>query len=529
MNDIIENKLTQFLAKMKVPFENFNVNDPESLLKENEIVDFLQSAVKNPAEINEIITVILNHMEEFDDFRKNVTYYILGALVEFGGDPSICVESTVDRLKKSLENILSGTASDQVLSSINFVVPPVVAMLSRDIETRKKFQQDPAMIKLCGLISQKLPSLNYVFRLLSLTDDFDMLIIHPRLKKGMRIKAIAVQNNFHLITLLQGLILEYKAEDFGVSGAEQNDEAIKAALNINAETDKDILDKDIFNYYIWSALGMDKQVSVDSPFEMSFFGEMPAMSTPMIDGQAVVLLSDVSDHPRQWNTTYFSPIHESLKSNIAIVEDLSEEAVEAILDRIIEVKKYLSDKYYLEIELESFFNKISKINWFSNCGKKMGSDANQPGFISKLFSKKQDNKDNKDDKDKDKISYEYVSDLNSALKKASEDTWKGMKLNIRNGVSQLIFSSENFANWNEIAIRTKSYVTENVTPVIKQFIEKNKLDETLLHEIEWDIFTAAIEYFYVPDRSNCFYMELLKVYGNGNYPCGWSEGKMFVY
>ena len=108
-------------------------------------------------------------------------------------------------------------------------------------------------------------------------------------------------------------------------------------------------------------------------------------------------------------------------------------------------------------------------------------------------------------------------------------------INCGNTLNQNIkFNIVYVPNWNVIAEKGKTFLNNNVIPKINEYKDNNNMDKTFVDCIEWDLLGAIMEASY----SNCknrpeFFLELLKVYEAGNFPCGWigewPEGKLIVY
>ncbi|MNJ66874.1 hypothetical protein D3C77_629940 [compost metagenome] len=76
-------------------------------------------------------------------------------------------------------------------------------------------------------------------------------------------------------------------------------------------------------------------------------------------------------------------------------------------------------------------------------------------------------------------------------------------------------------------------IDAEVVPQISDYLQEHQLPAGIMDNVKWDILNAIMEYNYQHEREPFFFMELLKVYESGNYPCGWKGswlgGKLVVY
>lgn len=162
------------------------------------------------------------------------------------------------------------------------------------------------------------------------------------------------------------------------------------------------------------------------------------------------------------------------------------------------------------MNIDELFDKILSINWFSNCGNTLNQNI--------------------------KFNIVYVPNWNECKKYYSDISWEDTTLEARNRLTEFLYNKypKDYENWNVIAEKGKTFLNNNVIPKINEYKDNNNMDKTFVDCIEWDLLGAIMEASY----SNCknrpeFFLELLKVYEAGNFPCGWigewPEGKLIVY
>ncbi len=81
-------------------------------------------------------------------------------------------------------------------------------------------------------------------------------------------------------------------------------------------------------------------------------------------------------------------------------------------------------------------------------------------------------------------------------------------------------------------------VKKNILPEIKENIMDNannfKLNASeIISQIEWDMLMIIMSYTYYDYMKPTFYEKILKIYENGNIPCGWKgtypNSKIIIY
>ncbi|GAA0086307.1 hypothetical protein UT300007_27460 [Clostridium sp. CTA-7] len=156
-------------------------------------------------------------------------------------------------------------------------------------------------------------------------------------------------------------------------------------------------------------------------------------------------------------------------------------------------------------------NRIKRIKWFENCSSKLE--------IPLIYDKS------------------YAKDVKSVIKHVSSTRWENIGIEEKNRLTSYLF--KNYPDkyhqvWNNIVKDIK----ENILPEIKENIINNtnefKLNESeIITQIEWDMLMIIMAYTYYDYMEPIFYGEILKIYENGNIPCGWKgvypNGKIIIY
>ncbi|MFF2484304.1 hypothetical protein [Paenibacillus sp. NPDC058071] len=156
-----------------------------------------------------------------------------------------------------------------------------------------------------------------------------------------------------------------------------------------------------------------------------------------------------------------------------------------------------------------FVERISKINWFSNCGNALEYS----------------------------IQFEVVNESNwkRATKHSQSRNWEAITLEVGNQLTEFLSVKfpDKFRKWNQLVREGKEVIEQYVVPKINEYINQKELSPAILDHVKWDVISAIMEYNYKDEKDPIFFLELLKVYESGNFPCGWKgswpNGKLIVY
>ncbi|RUT70567.1 hypothetical protein D0817_08815 [Flavobacterium cupreum] len=147
---------------------------------------------------------------------------------------------------------------------------------------------------------------------------------------------------------------------------------------------------------------------------------------------------------------------------------------------------------------DSFFEKVNTIDWFFNCGKEF-SISNFP------------------------IKIKFLTSLDEMQENISSQNWEDFTLEAKNRLTVFLHrnNQNDYQDWNKIA----EIVKKNLKPteeIAEKFIEKNKLNKSIVDDVLWNIHGAAMEnhYFSMNKKIPVFFKYLLEIYSAGNIPCG---------
>lgn len=141
--------------------------------------------------------------------------------------------------------------------------------------------------------------------------------------------------------------------------------------------------------------------------------------------------------------------------------------------------------------------RISNVNWFSNRGREVEENITFP--------------------------IQYVESWEEAKESYLMPEWENITLEYQNELTSLLHRKyrSQYANWNSMAKEGRDFVERQVEPKISIFKEKYNLNQVFIDCVKWDMVNAIMESsFNIRETRVSFFIELLKVYESGNFPCG---------
>lgn len=159
---------------------------------------------------------------------------------------------------------------------------------------------------------------------------------------------------------------------------------------------------------------------------------------------------------------------------------------------------------------EEIIDRIRSIKWFQNCGSTVNNNV---GYKIK-----------------------YANTWESASDYFNHPTWEDTTLEARNELTSFLNKKyrNEYSKWNVLTREAKGFLEKEVMPEIVDFKEKNSLNETFVDCVKWDLLGAIMEqYFYKCKNRPTFFLHLLTIYEEGNFPCGWEgeypKGELVIY
>jgi tetratricopeptide (TPR) repeat protein len=269
-----------------------------------------------------------------------------GGLVEQGADAHVALDPVVTRLMEALRNAPSGergetedTGTGRIPGAAESEVSPdlevaastidnlclaAIAMLSRSAAARRAARANEALL---GLLREPATSgAVFLYDLLRALDDEELLVLHPGLWRGYRVRVGGVADNFQLHTLLADALIGDPGEGW-LPGVRPDRRVVAAARDQPLDPDASTA-RGVFNLVSWHGLQANGRISPE--YQHWIWGEGSPDEIPPFEGVRVILL-EPPPYVRAWNA---SRKFTGMQAYLTVVEVLDAEAVRSWLERM---------------------------------------------------------------------------------------------------------------------------------------------------------------------------------------------------
>ncbi len=297
--------------------------------------------------------------------RASLIASAAGALVEGGADPLIALDAVLARLKDTLPAALAfeeacraaaeadGTAISEnddsyietyapgvsaarpelgyAWGALDLLCPPALAMLSRSISGRQAARADGLLMERIARLAPLHGGAGWLATLLGVLDDEELLVLHPALGRGYRVRISGVADNFQLHTLLADALIG--DPDAGwLPGAPPDPRVAAAARDREVDPAAETA-TGAFTLVGWPGLRPDGTLEDEQEQENSSHwigSEGAPRDIPAFEGTRVVLLG-AAPYSRGWNAGRQFP---TMPAELRVVEVLDAATVQQWLQRI---------------------------------------------------------------------------------------------------------------------------------------------------------------------------------------------------
>jgi hypothetical protein len=330
------------------------------------VLDRLRMA--SAAEVNVALLRMTGLLSEADLLGAAAISIACGALVEdSGGDPLIPLQGVLTRVKEAIalaiplaaachraaesarEELEEGTSvvevfGPQVMNSmvenarawaaLDFMGPAAVALLSASAEARRIARQDTELVEEARQLAPDHEWARYIADLAQVLEGEELLVLHPGLRRGYRVRISGIADNFQLHTLLADALIGDPAE--GWLPGDRPDARVVAAAR-DREVDVAAADtQGSFTLMTWRGLQGDQSLSAETMRTDNWIehNATPA-DIPLFDGVRVVLLGP-PPYVRAWSS---GRRHVGMHGDLRVTRVLSKQEVDDYLQRIASVSQ----------------------------------------------------------------------------------------------------------------------------------------------------------------------------------------------
>ena len=294
--------------------------------------------------------------------RASLIASAAGVLVDAGADPLIALDAVLARLKDTLPAALAfeeacraaeadgkviGESDDNYIEryapvvsvarpelgyawgALDLLCPPALAMLSRAATARQAARADGLLMERIEKVAPLHGGVGWLATLLAVLDDEELLVLHPALGRGYRVRISGVADNFQLHTLLADALIG--DPDAGRLPGARPDPRVAAAARDREVDPAAETTTGAFNLVGWPGLRPDGALEDEQKDGSHWIrGEGAPGDIPAFEGTRVVLLGP-APYSRGWNAGRLFP---TMPADLRVVEVLNAAMVQQWLQRI---------------------------------------------------------------------------------------------------------------------------------------------------------------------------------------------------
>ncbi|WP_223652792.1 hypothetical protein [Hymenobacter psoromatis] len=303
--------------------------DAEELFDEPEINEVMRWANNQPLpEQEELLRALPKRLPALDPTKASVVLVLAGGLVENGASPHVLIAAGIAHLARLRALLAEGLALPP--AAWRFAIIGLMAMLCRSAEGRALFKQQTELLAWLEEEEETSSHFFYLLRIAEVSDEEVLWVVFPDYGTGLELSALQVNNTFHLLTLMQPLMLSQAAALRLRSQPKPTDPAILRYALHDSLTPPEASD---YNRFEWLNALAYQGGSLDRL--ASAWGEAPVSSLPRVLERVVLLATENENRlVRSWDATYLSALHSANRPEVTIRRLLSPEEVSSLLQAI---------------------------------------------------------------------------------------------------------------------------------------------------------------------------------------------------
>jgi hypothetical protein len=303
------------------------------------------------ADLNVLVTEVAPLIRAHDPFRAGVMAINCGTLVEMGTDPAIVfphllavlpqylasarrAQDPRKKTKMPLEGVFeTDPDAARAFAGLPYLLLCTMTVICRRMEFRQALCANAEIVAGIEVLRTHNREADFVSQVLNLTDGIDILVLAPETRQGFRFVLEAINNNFHLFTMVQAsLILN------GHMPGEPPDPELYGIATGEAPQQSARIDHAQWHFYSWEGLQPDGTFAT-TDFRTWISGNAKPTEIPTLEGTRVAVIGPTLLGRRSWNSNEFACIHDALRSRADIAEVLSNDQVTMWLDKILHTKR----------------------------------------------------------------------------------------------------------------------------------------------------------------------------------------------
>lgn len=293
------------------------------LLGEPEVQDFMRALEDlPPAQQAEWLTELAELLPTLNLEPAAVLAVCCGAMVEDGADPEAAFPALWARFEQLRARVAEG--EEVPAAAWKFTVMGLMTMLCRSVRNRQQLRAAPGLDTWLEAHEALSGHLYFLAGVWAGSDEPSLYVLLPEHGTGLEISISQLNNTFHLLTLLQPLLVAH-SQALGLPPLRPAPATTTHNNNDNDDT--------IYAQFGWlNALAYEGGPL--NPVQMAW-GEATVRDLPQVDGRVVLLASTSAKNPsRSWNDGFCALLHDAQEPRVDFRHLLSAAEVAATLAAI---------------------------------------------------------------------------------------------------------------------------------------------------------------------------------------------------
>jgi hypothetical protein len=251
-------------------------------------------------------------------------------LVEQGGNPELAF-AELFHCFQHLQALLDASIVPPE-GAFRFTIMGLMTMLCRSAINRRQIQQEPGLEEWLEEHSEASDHFYYLSGIMQISDEESLYVLFPEYGTGLEVSVSQINNGFHLLTLLQPLLLQQSAA-LGLRDIYNplDEELIRyASGDTTASPPSEGQDIALFGWL--NALAY--QGGPLDPLQM-VWGEMPVRVLPRVHNRVVLLATErEAKLKRSWDSSFFAVLHGAHRPQVQVQRVLTTNEVAVTLHAI---------------------------------------------------------------------------------------------------------------------------------------------------------------------------------------------------
>ena len=301
----------------------------ERLFDEPEINDaIVWTSSLTTDEKTELLASLANRLADMDAAKASALLVFGGGLVESGASPDALLPAGLHHLADLRQLHAAGHAPEE--DTWRFAVIGLMAMLCRSASGRALLKRKAQLLTWLEENEELSDHFGYLLRIAEISDEDVLWVLFPAYETGLEVSISQINNTFHLLTLLQPLVLAHAAE----LKLQTRPELAAPELLRFAQGDRTAPHEGV-DSGLWEWLNALAYQGGPLDSGQVAWGEASVSSLPRVRGRVVLLATENENRmTRSWDAGFLATMHDANRPDVQLRRLLPAHEVRELLDEM---------------------------------------------------------------------------------------------------------------------------------------------------------------------------------------------------